>query len=100
MDEATYAGMPATLTMREVRAGGWTLVTSLVDAKSVSKIELVDLYHSRWQVELDFRSIKDVMQVDELRCKTGGYRTLRMAELSLYHVLGRLREPRLAHKFF
>ena len=55
MEEATYAGMPATLTMREVRAGGWTLVTSLVDAKSVSKIELVDLYHSRWQVELDFR---------------------------------------------
>ena len=70
MDEATYAGMPATLTMREVRAGGWTLVTSLVDAKSVSKMELVELYHSRWHVELDFRSIKDVMQMDELRCKT------------------------------
>jgi hypothetical protein len=70
MDEATYAGMPATLTTREVRAGGWTLATSLVAAKSVSKIELVDLHHSRWQVELDFRSIKDVMQTDELRCKT------------------------------
>ena len=70
MDEATYAGMPATLTMREVRAGGWTLVTSFVDAKSVSKMELVELYHSRWHVELDFRSIKDVMQMDELRCKT------------------------------
>jgi hypothetical protein len=70
MEEATYAGMPATLTMREVRAGGWTLATSLVDAKSVSKIELVELYHSRWHVELDFRSIKDVMQMDELRCKT------------------------------
>ena len=70
MDEGTYAGMPATLTMREVRAGGWTLVTSIVDVKSVSKMELVDLYHSRWHVELDFRSIKDVMQMDELRCKT------------------------------
>lgn len=70
MDEATYAGMPATLTMREVRAGGWTLVTSLVDARSVSKKELVELYHSRWNVELDFRSIKDVMQMDQLRCKT------------------------------
>lgn len=70
MDEATYAGMPATLTMREVRAGGWTLVTSLVDTKSVSKIDLVELYHSRWHVELDFRSIKDVMQMDVLRCKT------------------------------
>jgi len=70
MDEATYAGMPAHLTMREVRADGWTLVTSFVDAKSVSKMELVELYHSRWHVELDFRSIKDVMQMDELRCKT------------------------------
>jgi hypothetical protein len=70
MDEATYAGMPATLTMREVRAGGWTLVTTLIDPKSVSKKELVELYHSRWHVELDFRSIKDVMQMDVLRCKT------------------------------
>jgi hypothetical protein len=70
MDEDIYADMPTSLAMREVRAGGWTLVTSLVDAKSVSKSELVDLYHSRWHVELDFRSIKDVMQMDELRCKT------------------------------
>jgi Transposase DDE domain len=70
MDELTYAGMPASLAMRETRAGGWTLVTSLVDAKLVSKMELIDLYHSRWHVELDFRSIKVAMQMDELRCKT------------------------------
>jgi putative transposase len=70
MDEATYASMPASLTMREVRAGGWTLVTTFVDAKSVGKKELVDLYHCRWHVELDFRSIKDVMQMGQLRCKT------------------------------
>jgi len=70
MDEATYADMPTTLTMREVRAGGWTLVTTFLDAKSVSKKELTELYHSRWQVELDFRSIKDVMQMDELRCRS------------------------------
>jgi hypothetical protein len=70
MDDAVYAGMPATLTMREVRAGGWTLVSSLTDAKSVSKQELLDLYRSRWHVELDFRSIKDAMQMDVLRCKT------------------------------
>jgi hypothetical protein len=70
MDDATYAGMPATLTMREVRAGGWTLVSSLTDPKAVSKHELLELYRSRWHVELDFRSIKDVMQMDVLRCKT------------------------------
>jgi hypothetical protein len=69
MDDATYASMPATLTMREARAGGWTLVSSLTDAKAVSKSELLDLYRSRWHVELDFRSIKVAMQMDVLRCK-------------------------------
>jgi transposase len=32
--------------------------------------------------------------------KSYGYRTYRIAELSLYHVLGRLPEPKLAHRFF
>jgi hypothetical protein len=70
MDDVTYAGMPATLTMREARAGGWTLVSTLTDAKAVSKKELLDLYRSRWHVELDFRSIKCAMQMDVLRCKS------------------------------
>jgi len=29
-----------------------------------------------------------------------GYRTFRIAELSLHHVLGKLPEPKLAHRFF
>jgi hypothetical protein len=32
--------------------------------------------------------------------KEYGYMTFRIAELSLYHVLGRLPEPKLAHRFF
>jgi len=32
--------------------------------------------------------------------KAYGYRTFRIAELSLYHVLGKLPEPQLTHKFF
>jgi len=32
--------------------------------------------------------------------KAYGYRTFRVAELSLYHVLGKLPEPKLAHRFF
>ena len=70
MDADTYATMPETLSIREVHVGGWTLVTTLTDAQSVSKHELHDLYHARWQVELDFRSIKTVMQMDVLRCKS------------------------------
>jgi len=70
MDEATYEAMPATLSLREARAGGWTLVSTLVDARDVSKRELLELYRQRWQVELDLRSIKAVMQMDVLRCKS------------------------------
>ena len=32
--------------------------------------------------------------------KAYGYRTFRIAELSLYHVLGKLPEPKLAHDFY
>jgi len=70
MDADTYATMPETLVMREVRIGGWTLVTTLIDAQEVSKQDVYDLYHLRWQIELDIRSIKEVMQMGVLRCMT------------------------------
>lgn len=70
MDEATYTRMPETLTMREVRAGGRTLITTLTDARDTPKQALAELYAMRWHVELDLRAIKTVMQMDILRCKT------------------------------
>lgn len=70
MSEEVYAAMPESLVMREARVGGWTLVSTLLDARQVSKQELCDLYCRRWQVELDLRAIKMVMQMDVLRCKS------------------------------
>ena len=70
MDETTYATMPETLTMREVRAGGRTLITTLTDAHATPKKVLAELYALRWHVELDLRAIKTVMQMDILRGKT------------------------------
>lgn len=70
MDKATYATMPETLRLRECRVGGWILVSSLCDASTVSKQDLCALYGWRWHIELDFRAIKAVMQMDVLRCKT------------------------------
>lgn len=70
MDETTYVRMPETLLMREVRAGGRILVTTLRDPATVSKPALAALYDSRWHIELDLRAIKTVMQMDVLRCKT------------------------------
>ncbi len=69
-DAATYALMPESIVMREVRLADLTLVTTLLDDKEVDKRELVDLYGKRWQIELDFRAIKTVMQMDVLRCKS------------------------------
>jgi Transposase DDE domain len=79
MDEATYALLPATVAMRELRVqvmhpGFRTRVvlvaTTLVDAKVFTKEELAGLYRARWHAELDLRSIKQTMQMDVLRCKT------------------------------
>ena len=70
MDAETYATMPKTLVLRETQVGGLVLVTTLIDAGRVSKQELQTLYHARWQVELDLRSIKTVMQMEILRCKS------------------------------
>ena len=70
MDPGTYATIPESLWMREVRVAGLTLVTTLQDAKAVDKPELARLYGQRWQIELDFRAIKTVMQMEILRCKT------------------------------
>jgi len=70
MDTATYATMPPTLTLRETSVGGLILITSLLDARQVDKAALLELYHARWQIELDLRAIKSVMQMDVLRCKS------------------------------
>ena len=70
MSKETYVTMPESMTMREVRSGGWTLVSTLLDAPQVSKQELVELYCQRWKIELDLRAIKSIMQMDVLRCKS------------------------------
>jgi putative transposase len=79
MDEATYATIPATLTVRELReeittAGCRTeeivVVTTLTEVATYSKEEIADLYHQRWHVEPDIRAIKESLNMDHLRCQT------------------------------
>jgi hypothetical protein len=79
LDADTYAALPATMTVREmrtqVRQPGYRtqellVVTTLLDAERYTKEEVTDLYHERWHVELDLRSIKTHLQMDILRCKT------------------------------
>jgi hypothetical protein len=79
LDEATYAQLPDTLEVREVRLRGTrpgfrtqtiVVVTTLLDPKAVSRRDLTDLYRQRWHAELDLRSLKQTMQMSILRSKT------------------------------
>ena len=72
MDEATYAAIPATLTLREMRycvvvpgrrVQVLTVVTTLLDAKTYSRQDIAELYGFRWNSELDIRSIKQALNL-------------------------------------
>jgi hypothetical protein len=70
MSLETYAHMPERLTLRETEIAGRILVTTLIDAKTVSAAEIDALYRQRWQIEVDLRSIKAHMGIDILRAKS------------------------------
>jgi hypothetical protein len=79
MDEASYAALPASLTVRELkvvvnqrgcRVRQLIVATTLVEAARYSKDAIADLYHERWHAELDLRSIKSYLGMDLLRCRT------------------------------
>jgi hypothetical protein len=46
------------------------VVTTLLDADEYPAGEIAELYRRRWQAELNLRSLKSVLQMDHLRCKT------------------------------
>ena len=68
MSQSEYERAPLSVAVRELRAGGKTLVTTLLDAKHTAKSEIKDLYRSRWHVELDLRNIKTTLQMERLSC--------------------------------
>ena len=70
MSQADYEQAPQSLTVRELRTGGKTLVTTLTCPKHTSKAALRSLYRSRWHVELDLRNIKSTLGMERLSCQT------------------------------
>jgi hypothetical protein len=79
MDQETYDQVPESLTIRQIdvkvaepgfRVESLTVVTTLTDAKEYPRLDIAELYHKRWLVELDIRSIKVTLGMDVLRCKT------------------------------
>jgi hypothetical protein len=79
MSSRLYASLPETVSIRqlkvELRQKGFRcrrmhLVTTLLDTQLYRKEDLAMAFRSRWHAELDLRSIKQVMQMDVLRCKS------------------------------
>lgn len=79
MSEETYATIPKTLTLREIRydivvrgqrTRSFIIITTLTDAKQYTKDDIAQLYGFRWNAELDIRSIKSNLNLDHVRCKS------------------------------
>jgi hypothetical protein len=79
MDDESYAALPDTLTVREVRyrtrqrghrTRVITLVTTLLDANAYPAADLAELYLSRWQIEVNFRHLKTTMGMEVLHTKS------------------------------
>ena len=70
MPQADYEQAPQSVTMRELRAGGKTLVTTLLCPQQTDKAAIKSLYQSRWHVELDLRNIKTTLGMERLSCLT------------------------------
>ena len=74
-----FAELPRSIVMRELRVRvdkkgfrtrQFVIVTSLLDPIAYPAWELAGLYRARWHAELDIRTVKDLMQMDVLRCKS------------------------------
>jgi hypothetical protein len=70
MGHSEYAALPQTLRMREIEVQGRVLVSTLCDSRGTSAQALDQLYGMRWNIEVDFRSLKATMAMDVLRCKS------------------------------
>lgn len=70
MSCADYEQAPQSLSVRELRTGGKTLVTTLLCPKHTDKAALKSLFRNRWHVELDLRNIKTTLGMDRLSCRT------------------------------
>jgi hypothetical protein len=65
-----YRAFPKHILVREAKIDGQVLVTTMHNARAVSKSELSALYARRWHIELDIRNIKTTLGMEVLRCLT------------------------------
>lgn len=70
LSQRDYDDAPENLIVREFKAGGKIMITTMLCSKAAPKAELKKLYRSRWNVELDLRDIKQTLGMNILSCKS------------------------------
>lgn len=70
MCKAMYEALPNEILVRELSEGGRLICSSLLDNKKYPRKEIANLYNFRWQIEIDLKNLKQIMQMDVLRCKS------------------------------
>jgi Transposase DDE domain len=79
VSESEYLSLPPTLTVREIyyyiiipgfRTERVSLITTLLDTKIYSTLEVLKLYGERWHVEINLKHLKTTLGMEVLRCKT------------------------------
>ena len=79
LTQVERALLPRFLQVRVIRyrikRPGWrtrevVLATTLLDAAAYPAPEIADVYMSRWNIEINFRHLKQTMRMDVLRCKS------------------------------
>jgi hypothetical protein len=70
MSQEEYDSYPAEIRIREFKVDGNVYVTTFLNETKYHKKELAAIYKRRWEIEINLRSIKEVMKMDKLSCKT------------------------------
>ena len=70
MSQEQYDAYPDLMKIREFKVSGNVYVTTILDDKKHPKQDLAKIYNRRWEIEVNLRSIKAIMNMDMLSCKT------------------------------
>jgi hypothetical protein len=70
MTQQAFEDAPDKITIRVLKVGQKTIITTMLSAADYPKKALAALYQKRWHVEIDFRNIKTILGMNILSCKT------------------------------
>jgi hypothetical protein len=79
MSHEEFNALPPSITVRQLeyrvhqpgfRSSSIVLMTTLIDSARYPASDLAQLYHRRWDIEVNFDHLKTTMKMDILKCRT------------------------------